>query len=65
MITKDAVLSEILKNPEAQKVLEKYNVPCLGCEAFSFEAEKLKIGDVCRAYGINLEKLLKELNNIK
>jgi len=27
-----------------------------------FEASKLKIGEVCKGYGINLDKLLKDLN---
>lgn len=63
-ITKDTILSEILKIPGVQEILAKYNVPCLECPAVSLEAEKLKIGDVCQAYGINLEKLLKDLNSV-
>ena len=27
-----------------------------------FELDKLKIGEVCKMYGLNLEKILKELN---
>jgi len=60
--TKDTSLAEILKSPEAEKILAKYNLPCLGCSFAKMEMEKLKIGQVCQMYGIDLEKLLKELN---
>lgn len=63
-ITKDTTLSEILKNPEAEGILKKYNVPCLSCPFSQYENEELKIGDVCKMYGINLASVLKELNNI-
>ncbi len=55
-------LAEILKYPEAEKILAKHNLPCLSCPMAKFEIENLKIGDVCKMYGIDLEKLLKELN---
>jgi len=61
-ITKDTTLVEILKNPEAEKILAKHNLPCLGCPMAKFEIENLKIGQVCELYGFDLEKLLKELN---
>jgi hybrid cluster-associated redox disulfide protein len=61
-ITKDTTLAEILKLPEANKILAKYNLPCLDCPAASFEVDQLKIGDVCQMYNINLKKLLEELN---
>jgi len=63
-ITKSTTLAEILKNPEAEKILAKYNLPCLGCPFAKFEMEQLKIGDVCRMYNIDAEKLLKELNTV-
>ena len=37
-------------------------VPCLSCPMSPFEIDKLKIGEVCKMYGLNLEKILKELN---
>jgi len=60
--TEDTSLVEILKYPEAEKILAKYNLPCLSCSFAKMEMEKLKIGQVCQMYGIDLEKLLKELN---
>ena len=60
-ITKETTLAEILKYPEAEKILLKYNLPCLWCPFAKMEIEKLKIGQVCQTYGIETEKLLKEL----
>ncbi len=61
-ITQKTTLADILKIKDGEKILAKHNVPCLGCAMASFEIDKLKIGDVCQAYGIDCEKLLKELN---
>jgi len=61
-ITKDTTLAEILKRSELEKILMKYNLPCLGCPFAKFEMENLKIGEVCKMYGIDIESLLKELN---
>ncbi|MCX6759590.1 MAG: DUF1858 domain-containing protein [Candidatus Nealsonbacteria bacterium] len=63
-ITKDTTLTEILKNTEAEKILAKYNLPCLGCSFFQYEMESLKIGHICKMYNIDIEKLLKELNGV-
>jgi len=63
-ITKDTTLAEILKNPEAKKILAKYNLPCLNCPFAELEMENLKIGEICKMYGINLEALFKELNRV-
>ncbi len=60
--TKDTTLNKLLEDPRAAEVLAKYNLPCLGCPMAKFEMEKLKIGDVCEMYGIEIDKLLKELN---
>lgn len=51
-----------MKIEGGEKVLAKHNVPCLGCAMASMEMGELKLGDICRAYGIKLEKLLKDLN---
>ncbi len=61
-IDKNSILAEILKNPKAEKILAKYNLPCLTCPMARFEIENLKLGEVCKMYKINLEKLLEELN---
>ena len=63
-ITKDTTLAELLKSSEAEKILAKYNLPCLGCPFAKFEMENLKIGEVCKMYNIDLKNLLKELNKI-
>lgn len=63
-ITGEITLAELLKNPEAQKILLKYNVPCLSCPYAQFEMENLKIGQICKMYNINIEDLLKELNKV-
>lgn len=61
-ITEDTTLAEILKHPEAQEILVKYNLPCLGCPFVKAEVKTLTLGDICRMYGIDLRGLLKELN---
>jgi hypothetical protein len=61
-ITKDTKLEKILEIGRAREVLEKFNLPCLSCPFAKLEMENLKIGEICEMYGINTEKLLKELN---
>lgn len=61
-ITKKTKLSKLLDNKIAQKVLEKYDFPCLSCPHARFEMEKLELGNVCEMYDINSSKLIKELN---
>ena len=60
--TKDSTLSEILELKNGQKILAKFNLPCLWCPMMKNEMHKLKIGQICEMYNINAEKLLKELN---
>ncbi len=72
-ITKDTNLAEILELPgadhirkkfsnRARKILAKYNLPCLGCPMAKFEIQNLKLGEVCKMYRIDIEKVLRELN---
>lgn len=61
-IKKDTTLAEILKFPQGKEILLKYNLPCFGCPFAKMEIGELKIGQVCRMYGIDLKNLLKELN---
>jgi len=63
-ITKDTTLAEILKLSDVEKILAKYNLPCLGCPMAKFEMENLKIGQICEIYNIDLKNLLKELKQI-
>ncbi|MCD6233072.1 hypothetical protein J7J81_01665 [bacterium] len=61
-IIKSTFLSELLGNSDARKILVKYKIPCFGCPFAIFEMGKLKLGEVCKAYQINAESLIKELN---
>jgi hybrid cluster-associated redox disulfide protein len=61
-ITKTTTLEKILEKSGAEEILAKHGVPCIGCPMAKFEISELKIGDVCKMYGINIEKLLKDLN---
>jgi hypothetical protein len=64
-ITSKTTLKNILSKKGANEVLMENGVPCLSCPMASFEIDKLKIGDVCKMYELNLEKILKELNMLK
>ena len=63
-ITENTALAGILEKPELVKILAKYNLPCLGCPLAKYEMENLKIGEVCKMYNINVQKLLGELNRV-
>jgi len=60
-ITKETTLAEILKLPGAEKILAKYNLPCLSCPFAKMEMENLKIGEICKMYKINLGSLTKRI----
>jgi len=62
-INQNTFLKDILKIEGVEEILIKYNLPCLFCPMASFEIENLKIGDICRIYGIDSKKLFEELNN--
>lgn len=61
-VTKKTTLAKIIETKGADKVLAKNGVPCLSCPMSQFEIDKLEIGKVCEMYGLNLAKILKELN---
>lgn len=61
-ITENTTLAEILKIPGVEKILAKYNLPCLTCPFAQMEMDVLKIGQVCKNYNIDAEKLIAELN---
>ena len=64
-ITSNTTLAEILELEGAEKILVKYNLPCLTCPFAKMEMDQLKIGQICEMYGIDLKALLKELNKKK
>jgi hypothetical protein len=61
-ITKTSILKDILKIKNASEVLEKFHLPCLHCPMAQQEITKLKIGEVAKAYGLDIENILRELN---
>ena len=63
-ITKNTTLEKILKIKGAEEVLAKFNFPCLSCPMAAQEINFLKIGDVCKTYGIELEKVINELKKL-
>ena len=63
--TEKITLKKILDKKGAEKILMENGVPCLSCPIASLEIDKLKIGEVCKMYKLNLEKILKELNQLK
>ncbi|MFH1904257.1 MAG: hypothetical protein ABIK53_01870 [bacterium] len=63
-VNENTTLSDILKIDGAEKMLSKYQLPCLHCPMAKMEMEKLKIGEVCKMYGIDTKSLLEDLNRI-
>ena len=61
-VTKNATLEKILEIKNGGKILAKNGVPCMGCPMAQFEIDKLKIGEVCKMYKLDLEKILTDLN---
>lgn len=61
-VTKNTKLAKVLELPKGEKILAKYNLPCLFCPFAEAEIDILTVEDVCKMYGINLENLLKDLN---
>ncbi len=62
MFDENTTLAEILKTEHGKKVLIENGVPCMSCAMASQEIEVLKIGDVADMYGLDKEKIVKELN---
>jgi len=60
-ITKDMTIGDVIeKYPETALVFSKFNIGCVGCFAASFET----IEDIARVHGTDIEKLVKELNEV-
>ena len=58
-ITKDTMLSEILMmKPGSAQILMSYGMACLGCPAAQMET----LEQAAMVHGIDLEKLLEDLN---
>jgi len=63
--TEKSTLKEILKSKNGDEILAKNGVPCVSCPMAKFEIERLKIGQVCEIYGLNIKKIIEELNSQK
>lgn len=62
MITQDMTIEDVLrKYPGANEVFLKYGLDCSGCQIAEYES----IGHAARVYGINLEALVKDLNEME
>lgn len=62
-INEKTKISKLIGDAKAEKVLEKYDFPCLSCPCARYEMQGLDLGTVCEMYGINSAKLLKDLND--
>ncbi len=62
--TGDSKLEEVLKTPETSAVIAKYELPCLHCAMAAYEAKILTLGQIAKNYGIDLDGMLKELNEL-
>ncbi len=62
--TEDSKLEEVLKTPETSAVISKYQLPCLHCAMAAYEAKILTLGQIAKSYGIDLDGMLKELNEL-
>lgn len=59
-IKPDMTIAEILRQkPAAAKILQQFNMHCIGCAVAAGES----LADAARVHGIDLEKLLKALND--
>ncbi len=62
MITKDTKIMEVIQNyPESVNVFANHGLGCVGCMIANFET----LGDGAAAHGIDIDKLLVDLNNLK
>jgi len=65
MFNEDTTLAEIFETKHGQKVYKKIGVPCVSCAMAAGEINFLKIGEVAKMYGLDKEKIIKELNQKK
>jgi len=62
--TENTKLSEVLSSPKASKIIGKYELPCLHCPMAAYETGVLTLGQISKIYGINIDELLKESNEV-
>ncbi|MEI8364311.1 MAG: hypothetical protein WCF78_02550 [archaeon] len=62
MITKKSKYGEVLKISGSEKVLSKYNVPCVTCPMAKMEMNTLTLEQIGGWYGIDVDSIINELN---
>lgn len=61
MITENTTIEEVLgKYPRANEIFLRYGLDCIGCQIAEYET----IGRACKVYGININALLNDLNEM-
>ncbi|MFH0956515.1 MAG: disulfide oxidoreductase [Candidatus Aenigmatarchaeota archaeon] len=63
-VTKDTTLAQALKIKGADDVLTGFRMPCMGCPMAAMEMERLKLGEICDMYGLDLSGILGKLNKL-
>jgi hybrid cluster-associated redox disulfide protein len=59
MITKGTIIADIIKvKPNASQILMSYGMGCIGCPSAQMET----LEQACEIHGLDLDKILKELN---
>ncbi|MGX6590840.1 DUF1858 domain-containing protein [Cetobacterium ceti] len=59
MITKDTIVGDIINmNPKGAEILMGYGMGCIGCPSAQME----KLEQACEIHGIDLNEILKKLN---
>lgn len=62
MITEDMTIEKVLREyPGANDLFLKYGLDCNGCQIAEYES----IGHAARVYGVDLDALLKDLNEME
>ena len=64
-INRDTTLEKVMQIPGAQAILFENHVPCLSCPMGAYEMPMLKLGMVCDMYGLEYDKIVKELKRLK
>ena len=61
MVTKDMLIGEILQmNEDFAEILLESGMHCIGCPASAGES----LEEACAVHGIDVEELLKKINNL-
>lgn len=59
MITKSDIIADVLKkNKNAEQILRDFGMGCLGCPSATME----NLEDACSIHGIDIDEVLKKLN---